>query len=448
MTALRLDKLALTNFRCFAHCEVEFHPQLTVLVAENGSGKTAVLDAAAAALSVFVNAVYPAERIRRIERSDVRFVPDGNGGMAPSLPVEYEAKAVVRGSQVAWKSAVRTYADKVRPSTRNFSPMQGAARDFLSDSAILPLVAYYGTGRLWGEHRLTEGRRSSVTNVEERVAGYADCLAPSASFKGVSAWYNARVQQIALPAYKEGLAANLAMLQGVGEAADKVLEPTGWSNLHWDAGVHALTAEHKSQGRLPLYVLSDGVRNMLALVADVARRCTSLNPQLSGRAPVETPGILIVDEVDMHLHPRWQQQVLGLIREAFPALQIIVSTHSPHVLSTVDKSSIRVFHIDGDDTRIDTPLIQTRGVESADVLSTVMGVDPVPQTEESRDLSVYRALVEDGEASAPEATALRRRLVAHFGETHPVILQSDRLLRFQEFRVRRSRQDRRDDAET
>src|SRR5262249_31731976 len=155
------------------------------------------------------------------------------------------------------------------------------------------------------------------------------------------------------PAYRESLAANLAMIQGVKEAADKVLKPTGWSNLHWDAEAHALTAEHKSQGRLPLFMLSDGVRTMLALVADVARRCASLNPHLSGQASIKTPGILMVDEVDMHLHPLWQQQVLGLLQSAFPALQIVVSTHSPHVLSTVEKSSIRVFHIDSGGAQIE-----------------------------------------------------------------------------------------------
>ena len=118
MTALRLDKLSLTNFRCFAHCEVAFHDRLTVLVAENGSGKTAVLDAAAAALSVFVNTLDPPEKVRRIERSDVRLVLDQERRMSPCLPTEYEAQAIAQDAAVTWKSAVRTYGDKVRPSTR------------------------------------------------------------------------------------------------------------------------------------------------------------------------------------------------------------------------------------------------------------------------------------------------------------------------------------------
>lgn len=439
MIALSLDKLSLTNFRCFAHCEVAFHPRLTVLVAENGSGKTAVLDAAGAALSVFVNAIYPPEKVRRIERSDVRVIPGQERGMSPCLPTEYEAQAMVQDRVVTWKSSVRTYAKKVSPSWQYLAPMKEAAKQFRSDDAILPLIAYYGTGRLWSEHRQTEYRRSSVTNVGERVAGYADCLTSSSSFKGISAWFEHRFRQTASPSFRESLQANLAMIEGVKIATDTVLQPTGWSSLRWDDELHTLTAKHETQGELPLSMLSDGVRTMLALVADVARRCASLNPQLSDRAAIETPGVLIVDEVDMHLHPRWQQQVLGLLQSAFPALQIIVSTHSPHVLSTVDKSSIRVLHISNGDVVVETPLIQTRGVESADVLATVMDVDPVPKLQESSDLTAYRALIEDGKADTPAASDLRQHLITHFGAEHPVMLECDRLIRFQRFRIAKSR---------
>ncbi|MBL8657369.1 MAG: AAA family ATPase [Altererythrobacter sp.] len=441
MTALRLDKLALTNFRCFAQCEVAFHPGLTVLVAENGSGKTAVLDAAAAALSVFVNALYPSENVRRIERGDVRLIPGEQNAMMPSLPTEYQATATVGGRAVTWGSAVRTYAKRLSPSWQHLAPMSDAARQFLSDSAVLPLIAYYGTGRLWSEHRLTEYRRSSVTNVEERVAGYADSITSSSTFKGISAWFEHRIEQTASPAYRESLSTNLAMIAGVRQATDTVLQPAGWTGLDWDREGHTLTAQHPTQGRLPLFMLSDGVRTMLALVADVARRCVSLNPQLSDQAPVQTPGVLIVDEVDMHLHPRWQQQVLGLLQSAFPALQIIVSTHSPHVLSTVDKSSIRVFHIDGEEARIEIPSFQTRGVESADVLAAVMDVDPVPRLQETDNLSAYRALIEDGKADTPEATALRAELIAHYGATSQVMVDCDRLIRFQQFRLRHEKPD-------
>ena len=118
---------------------------------------------------------------------------------------------------------------------------------------------------------------------------------------------------------------------------------------------------------------------LLLMLRGVVRASTT---SLSDQASIQTPGVLLIDEVDMHLHPRWQQQVLGLLRDAFPALQTIVTTHSPHVLSTVEKSSIRVLHIEDDEVIIETPLMQTRGVESSGVLESVMKVDPVPQLEE------------------------------------------------------------------
>ncbi|TPL20964.1 hypothetical protein FJ945_19660 [Mesorhizobium sp. B2-4-9] len=439
MTALRLDKLTLTNFRCFARCEIEFHSELTVLVAENGKGKTALLDAAALALSAFVNAVSPTERLRKIERSDVRVVPSQSHGMQPQLPCAFAASGTMADGDVRWSSEIARYGTKAVASLRGLRTLQDSTPILLRDDAILPLVAFYGTGRLWAEHRLTEGRRTSVTAINERLAGYSDALTSASSFKGVSAWYEHRVKETREPAYRESLATNVALLTAVREAAQIVLGPTGWRNLDWDIELGSLVAEHEQNGRLPLSSLSDGVRNMLALVADVARRCASLNPGLGGDAALKTPGVLLIDEVDMHLHPRWQQFVMELFRQAFPLLQIIASTHSPHVLSTVDKASIRVVHLRNGQAEIETPALQTRGVESADVLASVMGVDPIPQVKEAMDLSRYKAMIEDGVGDTEQAQALRAQLVTHFGANHPVIVDCDRLIRFQQFRLRREK---------
>jgi predicted ATP-binding protein involved in virulence len=142
----------------------------------------------------------------------------------------------------------------------------------------------------------------------------------------------------------------------------------------------------------------------------------------------------------MHLHPSWQQMILDLLRQAFPCLQLVVTTHSPHVLSTVDKRAIRVVRwIDGG-VEVRTPTFQTRGVMSADVLSSIMDVDPIPQEiPEAQKLRQYRGLIEDGLAETETGTTLRSELVAHFGDEHPVILDCNRLLRFQTFKLKRRR---------
>jgi predicted ATP-binding protein involved in virulence len=146
----------------------------------------------------------------------------------------------------------------------------------------------------------------------------------------------------------------------------------------------------------------------------------------------------------MHLHPCWQQKVIDLFRKAFPALQLIFTTHSPHVLSTVDKNSIRMISLEsGGQGLITTPAMQTRGVESADVLAIIMKVDAEPPIEEAGWLRQYRALIEDGKSESPEAISFREKLVFHFGETHPVVLDCNRLIRFQSFKLKRNRPEER-----
>jgi len=284
---------------------------------------------------------------------------------------------------------------------------------------------------------LTEGKKRYAIDASGRISGYTDCLSSSSSFKGVIAWYENKMSEIGDPKFARELSKNVPLVRAVQEAVRVVLEPAGWRELNWGHEKRSLMVEHPEYGRLPLSALSDGVRNMIALIADIAHRCARLNPHLSEEAARQTSGVLLIDEVDMHLHPRWQQLVVDLLRKAFPSLQIILSTHSPHVLSTVAKESIRVIRLQDGGSSIETPHLQTRGVVSADVLASIMGVDPVPRIEEASWLSRYRALIEDGGAESPEAQELREKLISHFGETHPLIVDCDRLIRFQAFRLKR-----------
>jgi predicted ATP-binding protein involved in virulence len=447
---LRVDRLDLRNFRCFAECTIELHPQLTVLVAENARGKTAILDAIGIALGTFVDTVTNTHQSHGFYRTDVRLVPGENGVMDSKLPTEFLADGHVAGQAIHWSRALGSYSLRARTTNKQAERLRDAAHQ-LRESAeekapnhqeipkTLPLVAFYGTGRLWSEHRLTEGKRTNVVTATGRTSGYTDCLSSSSSFKGMVAWYENKWNEAHDPRYSTELSKTLPLLTAVQKATRVVLEPTGWCELDWDLEKKSLVVGHRDYGRLPLSSLSDGVRNMVALIADIARRCASLNPHLNEDAAQQTPGVLLIDEVDMHLHPRWQQLIVALLRASFPALQMILTTHSPHVLSTVDKGSIRVIRLQDGLGLIDTPTLQTRGVESADVLASIMGVDPVPQIEEARWLSDYRALIEDGSAESQQARSLRSNLIAHFGDSHPLVLDCDRLIRFQKFKLKQDR---------
>jgi predicted ATP-binding protein involved in virulence len=300
---------------------------------------------------------------------------------------------------------------------------------------LLPLIACYGTGRLWSEDNNAK-RKGAFTGVSnERLSGYIDCLSPASSFRGMVAWFDNRMNQIRDPRFSRDLRKNLSLVDAVKEATRIVLEPSGWDQLDWDSQSRRLLVGNAVAGRLPLSALSDGVRNMIALVADIARRCATLNPDLRGDAARKTPGILLIDEVDMHLHPRWQQLVVGLLQKAFPEMQIILTTHSPHVLSTIDAGSIRVVGARDGHGTVGIPDLQTRGVESASILSHVMEVSSVPPVEQAAWLSEYRALVQTSRSNSNEAVLLWEKLVGHFGNQHPVLAEIAVLRRLQEFRV-------------
>ena len=123
----------------------------------------------------------------------------------------------------------------------------------------------------------------------------------------------------------------------------------------------------------------------------------------------------------MLLHPKWQQVVIDLIRRAFPEIQFVVKTRSPQVLSTVGGESICLIRMDGPAASISKSRYQTRGIESGDILARLMDVHPVPQVEEAKWLSEYRALLLLGKQEAQEATALWARIVEHLVPTIPIL---------------------------
>ena len=127
--------------------------------------------------------------------------------------------------------------------------------------------------------------------------------------------------------------------------------------------------------------------------------------------PLESEAVVLIDEVELHLHPRWQQRILGDLRRTFPNAQFIVSTHSPQVLTTVEPQRIVELAREGDRIVAGAPAISTYGAETGDVLSVVMGVNERPPDNDfTKALDQYRRLVSEGKGESEKALALRRKL--------------------------------------
>lgn len=440
---MNLTRLRLQNYRRFTEFEIDFDRELTVIAARNGQGKTSVLEAAATALGPFVGA-FDQGKSKHIERSDARYANVSEGyENEQQFPVVISAEMIT--PDVKWQRALN--GPKSRTTTKEAEPLATWGEELQdmvrkTHEVTLPVVRYYSSRRLWVSHKNVSSK--AVLTVS-RTAGYEDCLSVYSTYVQLQEWMRkatlAVIQQHKQSGYEQS---NLGpRLQGISDAVNEVLSEEGWSDFHYSLVFEELAMSHPDHGALPLSLLSDGVRAMISLVADLALRCARLNGHLKEQAPSRTPGIVLIDEVDLHLHPAWQQRVISSLRRAFPNVQFIVSTHSPQVLSTVNSENIRVvFQGAQGQWQAVCPSQEIKGIESAVALNDIMGVNPVPPVVEAKWLADYIAKIENGTHEDNEGLALRNSLVRLYGQQHPVMLDADRLIRFQAFKLRRQSEPR------
>nr|WP_305729594.1 AAA family ATPase [Pseudomonas gingeri] len=448
--------MRLQNYRCFGAFEIDFDPHLTILIASNGGGKTSILDAARVALWPFIKAFdlgSQATHSATIQIEDVRLAQFSSGNMESQVPCSIQAWGVWSDSahqeqwlqqRISLKKSTNTLGDTgVKTLNAHGKRLQEQVR---SDAPVtLPMVTYLGTSRLWYEGRFTFAAAQTTLDKTEysRTSGYLNCLAYSSSFKTFTAWYS-WIYRSYREAQLIGLERNTQLsdtgqrfeqiITAIKGAIDQLLKTsTGWHSLEYSAShQQQLVMHHPEQGVLPVDRLSDGLRNTISMVADLAFRACKLNPHLGERAPQETPGIALIDEVDMFLHPHWQQTIIGSLRAAFPAMQFIVTTHSPQVLSTVRRENIRVISKDAEGQFIASqPLAMTYGEPSNSVLHSVMQVDPQPPVDEKQDLLQLTEWVDKGRYDEEPAVALLHKLSSALGEQHPQLQRLQRSIRRQ-----------------
>ncbi len=351
---MKIKKLELENFRCFKEYKLAFSDRFTLLIGDNGSGKTAILDALALAVSEFLigfSRVQKPFALPSISIDDVRYE---TLSMGQSLIKEtpYMALLSVTGNinnvPISWSFSKKTsgqieLTDTVA-SIRNIAFRY--AQGITEANTFLPVISYYGTGRLWNEAKkyynspfyLYNSRRIrkeapeniGISRPNSRLLGYRDCLNSAKRLQQLFGWF--KTQELAALQKQE----LRYVLEAVREAIVSMIP--GAQNVWWDVDWDEILIETTIQGKsqtIPFHLLSDGYRNMIGMVADIAYRMATLNPQLKANVIKQTEGIVLIDEIDLHLHPKWQKQVVGRLLDTFPKIQFVASSHSPFIIQSL-----------------------------------------------------------------------------------------------------------------
>jgi len=448
MAVMIIKNVKLSNFRCFEELEVSFHSKLTVLVAANGAGKTTVLDSVRIALWPYVKGFdlgSQGGKSATIQIDDVRLNKEKEN-MEPMTPAEIESSGYwfMEKNVRTWKTArvsvkknTKAQSDKGTKSLISLSDkiQKDVRNNKGNDIHILPIVLYLGTGRLWYQGRYTSEVSIKTLNndVFSRFWGYRNCLTATSNYKQFEEWFgwvfrSYRELQISkLESYEVDESSLDNFSSAIKVVQDSIneltFEATGWKDLQYRASQgQQLVMYHHENGYMPLELLSDGLRNVVSMIADIAFRCIKLNPSLGEQAALKTPGVVLIDEVDMFLHPSWQQRVIQALQRAFPEVQFIVTTHSPQVLTTVPSECVRIL----DGGKVFASPDGNQGAESSRLLKSIFSVDPRPASDPvSQLLMKYLKKIYHDKWDDADVNEIRMQLDKHFGGEEPALTAAD-----------------------
>ena len=394
---MRLWRAVIENYRAISRLELDLHPQMNVFFGGNAKGKTSVLNAIAVGLGGILK-VIP-------EVSSIGFRPMDRHRGRP-VRVELEATDGTMWERTLGAPRRTGRLDALKQRLDPFVAI-GRKEEVKED---LPIVAFYDTERT---ARVLPLDRRRVADETPRRQALEGALAAGADFPEFLRWFRAREhEELGLRSERRDFEYEIPALRAI-RGAIRAMAPQitdvriAFGPLRFE--VCWQTEEGRGE-RLRLSQLSGGYRVMLLLAADLARRMAQGNPHL--RDPLQSEAIVLIDEVELHLHPSWQQTILPDLMHTFPNAQFLVSTHSPQVLTTVEADC--VFDMEREDGEIVVGGISadTFGAEAGAILEGVMRVRERPDNDFVRKLDAYLELVDDGDGESEKARELRRSLEA------------------------------------
>lgn len=333
-----LKKLHISNFKMFEEITLEFKPGFNLLIGDNGVGKTTVLEAATVAVSGFLAGMEDVST-RNIYKDDIHYqIVKDNNGIPNKLykePVEVESTLNYDGSDYTW-SRVKKGATVSSRTSINPRDILKVSRELINSTEhkILPLISYQSASRHWVSAR-SDANEKKRKELHNRRCGYLGCMEKTANLASINNWCkqmewgSVRMNHISENYQQFGkIVSKFMSIMNDGVVSEVIFNPNSEFLLYCEDGEYKAISD-----------LSAGYQSVLNLILDLAYRMAILNPDEGDNIP-NAEGIVLIDEIDSNLHPKWQWRIIDALTETFPNVQFIAATHSPIIVSSCKNANI------------------------------------------------------------------------------------------------------------
>lgn len=332
-----IKEIELKNFKCFEHNTFTFEKNFTAIIGNNGSGKTALLDGIGTGLRSWLTDIV--ERYQfEIHQEHIRFETVKNGSKK-QIVQRFPSKIKLDLKPFFERSKIFSMSDTILLETNNNSSKiiepdkivtlkKGLENE---NKKELPVIAFYQTSRLF-QLKKENNKGLDLYPIDTRFKPYQDCLNISVNNNQVFEWIK-RMTFIQLQ--EEEVVPELEAVKSSLIQSLQYLNPKKKIDLFFDVRSDELIINISGE-YFPFNALSDGYRNTLGMIADIAYRMAELNPHLT----TKSSGIVLIDELDLHLHPKWQRHIVNDLKTIFPNCQFIVTTHSPFIIQSLESGEL------------------------------------------------------------------------------------------------------------
>jgi predicted ATP-binding protein involved in virulence len=378
---MKIQDVTIQNFRGISSkpLSVSLDPQLTVFIGSNGIGKSTILDAISMVLSRMISII--SNKRQRYPFKETDF---------PSGRYEQTTISLDTNRGDSWDIVKAKSSNKTVMHFENNSYLNTLSNRIIESdyNCSIPVFIHYNTNRAVLDIPLKIRKKHTFSLLE----AYDHALLSGVNFRHFFEWFRNREDlENELKKEHQDFSYHDKQLNAIRQAIESIM--SNFSALSVRRNPLRMVVK-KADKELRVDHLSDGEKCMLAMVGDLARRLAIANPTME--EPLTGKGIVLIDEIELHLHPAWQRMILGKLCEIFPNCQFIVSTHSPQTVGEVSHQHIRILEKNTEDQLIARTPDQALGLTSGEILEELMHTSKRDE-DISKKLDAIYTLIDDEE---------------------------------------------------